>query len=78
MVCALICDLPRKWEKKLVGAINVTFVPGGVCAVINGVNLNTPLIDKVFSRINKADYASSSGQGWAPVFRWRKSRNIKK
>ena len=54
MVYALICDLPSKWEKKIVGAMNVTLLPGGVCAEISGVNLCRPLIDNVFSKIYKA------------------------
>jgi len=40
--------------------MNVTLLPGGVCAEINGVNLSSPLIDKVFSRINEVWLATGA------------------
>ena len=40
--------------------MNITLLPGGVCAEINGVNLRSPSIDKVFSRINEVWLATGA------------------
>jgi len=40
--------------------MNVTFLPGGVCAEINGVNLSGPFVDKVFTRINEVWLATGA------------------
>ena len=40
--------------------MNVTLLPGGVCAEINGVNLSDPFVDKVFSRINEVWLATGA------------------
>ena len=40
--------------------MNVTLLPGGVCAEINGVDLSGPFADKVFSRINEVWLATGA------------------
>ena len=40
--------------------MNVTLLPGGVCAEINGVDLSGPFADEVFSRINEVWLATGA------------------
>ena len=40
--------------------MNVTLLPSGVCAEINGVNLSGPFVDKVFTRINEVWLATGA------------------
>ena len=40
--------------------MNITVLPGGVCAEIKGVNLCSPMIDEDFSRINEVWLATGA------------------